>query len=269
MLTDIFVEGNIIYIVFLGLAIIAFHLKKVWLRYPIMLLALAMIGFLQMGCPSPVRSLQFIFASLGNLSAVIAFEVKLLIVLLSAAVYGKIFCGWVCPKGTIQEFLYQRKLRITVPPRLDRMLRKLKYVLLLLVMLLPAIFHYALFTSDTAPFAALFNLGGGTLAVVFLGIILAASLFIYRPFCRYICPTGALLGMVSYLNRVKFSSKGCTLCGMASKTCDIGALRFPGKDQDASFSVDKGECIMCGECRTNCPKGITIHLFSTKKEGTA
>ena len=264
MLEEIFVEGNVIYVVFLAIAIIAFHLKKVWLRYVVMLASLALIGFLQMGCPSPVRAIQNVAADPGQLSAIIPFLAKIGIVLVVAFFYGKIFCGWVCPKGSIQEFLYQRKLKINVPSGLDKWLRKLKYIMLVLIIVLPVFFHYKPFNPDTSPFAALFNLGGGTVAIALLGIILVSSIFIYRPFCRYACPTGALLGIVAYLNRNRFFTENCTCCQLACKNCEIGAFQCPTKDGERQFSVDKSECIMCGECRGNCPKGISFNLF--KKE---
>jgi len=226
-----------------------------------MLASLALIGFLQMGCPSPVNALQNIAANIGHWSTVVTFIVKIALVLLVTAFYGKIFCGWVCPKGSIQEFLYQKKLRVNVPPTLDKWFRKLKYVLLLLVIVLPWGFDYKPFNAGTSPFAALFNLSGGILAIVLLGIILFTSLFVFRPYCRYLCPTGALLGIVSYLNRVKFLSKECTFCQLACKQCEIGALTCPTKQADKCFSVDKGECMMCGECRGNCPKGVSIKLL--------
>ncbi len=259
MFDAIFVEGNIIYLVFLGVAIIAFHFKKVWLRYPIMLLSLAMIGFLQMGCPSPVRALQNVAGNLTQLDTVIPFAAKVAIVVISALFFGKIFCGWVCPKGVIQEFLFQKKLRWQVPLIWDRWLRKLKYVMLVLVIALPLFWHYKPFNSETSPFAALFNLGGGTIALAILAVTLVSSLFIYRPFCRYVCPTGALLGLAAYLSRVKFLTSHCTACQRASTQCEIGAFHCPAKDgTEDCLSVDKGECIMCGECRSNCPQGVAI-----------
>ena len=259
MFEAIFVEGNIIYLVFLGVAIIAFHFKKVWLRYPIMLLSLATIGFLQMGCPSPVRALQTVSENFTQLHTVVTFAAKVAIVLVSALFFGKIFCGWVCPKGVIQEFLFQKKLRWNVAPTWDRWLRKLKYVILLLVIALPLFLHYKPFNSDTSPFAAMFNLGGGTIALGLLTVTLFSSLFIYRPFCRYVCPTGALLGLASYLSRIQFLTSNCTTCQRACKQCEIGALHCPTKgENNECFSVDKGECIMCGECRSNCPQSIAI-----------
>lgn len=265
MLQDIFVEGNILYLIFLAIAIVAFHLKKMWLRYGVMLAALATIGFLQMGCPSPTRAIQIIAADPGKLSTMIPFVAKIGIVLLTAFFYGKIFCGWVCPKGSIQEFLYQKKLRFNVPAKVDTYLRKLKYVMLVLIVVLPLFFHYKPFNPNIAPFAALFNLGGGTIAVGLLGITLTASIFIYRPFCRYICPVGALLAIMSYLNWTKFRVTDCTHCQLACKQCEMGALRCPTKSGEHNFSIDKGECIMCGECRENCPKMLSINLFSREE----
>jgi NosR/NirI family nitrous oxide reductase transcriptional regulator len=172
MLKEIFADGNVIYIIFLGIAMIAFHLKKLWLRYMVMLAALATIGFLQMGCPSPVRAIEMVVENISQPSTVVTFIAKIAIVLLSAIFFGKIFCGWVCPKGSIQEFLYQRKLRINIPAKLDKVLRRLKYVTLVLIIVLPLLFHYKPFNPEISPFAALFNLGGGTIAIVLLATVL-------------------------------------------------------------------------------------------------
>lgn len=262
MFEEIFAPGNLIYALFLIIALIAFLLNQRWLRYPIMLAALALIGFLQMGCPSPIRALQIIFADLANLGDALPFVAKVGVVLLSALTAGKIFCGWVCPKGTIQEFLFRKPLKIALPPRLDRALRMCKYVALAAILLLPLLFGYQPFSGDTSPFAVIFNLDGGVLAIIFLALILLASLFIYRPYCRYVCPTGALLGLASLLNRVTFQPPvGCAGCQRAEKTCDIGALSISRAAEQPTLAVNKSECLMCGECRQHCPQGLTIRLL--------
>ncbi len=147
-----------------------------------------------------------------------------------------------------------------VPPRLDRALRKLKYVMLAAIIGLPLGLHYQPFNSETSPFAALFNLGGGLAALILLGLTLLASLFVYRPFCRYVCPTGALLGLMARLSRLRVFVSNCTGCQLACRKCEIGALTCPTKDAGTQFSIDKSECVMCGECRRHCPQGLRFRL---------
>ena len=109
-------------------------------------------------------------------------------------------------------------------------------------------------------------LEGGIFAIIFLGIIVISSIFIYRPYCRYICPIGALLALIAYVNRIRFvftKESDCIRCTLAEKSCEILAMTCPStKNALEKLHVDIGECIMCGECRYACPKNIIkIKLF--------
>jgi polyferredoxin len=260
MMDAIFTTGAITYAALIAAAIVAYFFRKMWLRYVVLLTSLVLIGFLQMGCPSPIGAIQNLLAGSGELAGKVPFIVKLALVVVPTFFMGKIFCGWVCHKGAVQEFLYQKKLRVKVPKKLDKALRLVKYVVLAALVVSPLVFHYKIFNPDTQAFKAFFNLGGPLSAVVLMGAIAVSSLFIYGPFCRYLCPVGALLGLVSLvsLKKPRLCGEGCIGCGLSQKACQMGSFVCPPKDQfqPRRVRVDTTECIMCGECRNVCPKKV-------------
>jgi len=227
---------NLIYIIFMAAAIIGFFLKKSALRWIVMLGSLAVIGFLQMGCPSPIGAIQNIFMAPLDFAKTLPFWIKLAVVIVPAFFLGPIFCGWVCPKGVIQELLYRKELHLKIPEKLDKWLRMIPYFVLFALISVPVLFELKIFTTAVSPFKVFFNLMGPPFALGFLIMILIGSLFIFRPFCKYVCPVGALLSLVSRVGIFNIKpGEECTDC--------------------------KSRCIACGECRLNCNKSCLEFLL--------
>jgi len=242
---------NWVYFIFMVTALIGLFLKKRFIRWIVMLGSLAVIGFLQMGCPSPIGAVQYILLNPFNFVETLPFWIKLAIVVVPAFFLGPIFCGWVCPKGVIQELLNRKELELKVSEKLDKWLRKIPYIILFTLIAVPLIFHKKIFTSSVSPFKIIFNLMGTPFALGFLIVILIISLFIYRPFCKYICPIGALLNFVSRIGLFRITpGDDCTDCGVCVRKCGMGALTINRKGQKPI--LDKSRCIACGECRENC-----------------
>ncbi len=182
---------------------------------------------------------------------------------LLALAFGRYFCGWLCALGFLQELpgrLGRRlmKRRPSVPPRIDRPLRGLKYLAL------AAILFFTWRLGDLViapydPFAAYAHIpaGWGELADEFLIglVVLAASMalsFFYdRVFCKYLCPLGAFLGLVEKLSlfRITRDRDTCIKCNRCTKACPVD---IPVADLDA---VHSAECISCLECVAVCPTG--------------
>lgn len=242
---------NWVYIIFMGAAILGFFLKKRAVRWIVMLGSLALLGFLQMGCPSPIGAIQNILVTPMEFSKTLPFWIKVAVVLIPAFFLGPVFCGWVCPKGVIQELLYRRELGIQIPDKLDNSLRKIPYVVLAALIAVPVLFHVKVFTGAVSPFKVIFNLMGPPLALAFLIVVLISSLFIYRPFCKYACPVGALLNLASRIGifRIK-PGEDCTGCGICVRQCGMNALKSSQKGEKPI--LDKYRCIACGECRECC-----------------
>lgn len=197
-----------------------------------------------------------------TLAALAAPLLILAVVLLVTALWGRVFCGWLCAFGALGDLLgaLARKLHIPQLPRsakVDRALRWVKYAVLTFVAV--AVWALALpVDASWSPWSAfgmltswnpavmrtaLASVGG----VLLLGIVLA-SLFVERFFCRYLCPLGAVLAPVSKrrLFRVERRTAGCTGCAACTRACPMNVAVHAG---DAAGS---GECIGCLRCTGVC-----------------
>lgn len=224
-------------------------------------------------CPGALGS-----CPIGSLQAVITnrdFNFSYYIVgllVMFGAVLGRFICGWLCPFGLVQDLIYKIpffKKRKTLPG--DKWLKYLKYVILLLfVIILPLLvldivgqgspwFCKYICPSGTlmaglplyALNDAINNAVGGMFAwkVGLLGVLLLLSLWVFRPFCRYLCPLGAIYGLFNPVSLYKYSvdNTKCTRCGACQTACN-----FDIKVYEKPNSMD---CIRCGDCKRACPVG--------------
>lgn len=180
--------------------------------------------------------------------------------LLLAVLFGPVFCGWVCPLGTVQEWfgklgrrLFQRKYNHFVPAKIDRWLRYTRYLVLAWVVYATAN-SFSLWFASVDPYYALFSFWTSEAAVgglVVLGVTLAASLLVERPWCKYACPYGAVLGVFNLFRvfSIRREEGICKLDGACNRACpmniDVSGVRV----------VRDPQCISCLECTTeaSCP----------------
>ncbi len=190
------------------------------------------------------------------------------ILLLYGLILGRTICGFLCPLGLVQDLTYKIRTPKLKKSRFTRVLSYLKYVVLVLfAVALPLIFGLGYQTAVPAfckyicpagvlggavPLlinpsnASLFDMLGGLFTWKFclMIAILVASVFIYRIFCRFLCPLGALYG---FFNRIallgiKLDKNKCTDCGLCVAHCKMDIKK-----------VGDHECINCGECISVCP----------------
>ena len=184
---------------------------------------------------------------------------------LLAILFGPVFCGWVCPLGSVQEFfsslgrkLFKKRFNQIVPQKLDKYLRYTRYLVLAWVIYMTAATGTLIF-SDYDPYFALFNLWSSELAiggVVILGITLALSLVMERPWCKYACPYGAVLGLSNLLRvfKIKRNEPTCIACSACTRRCPMNI-----RVEDKKIIRDH-QCISCLECTSEavCPVADTV-----------
>ena len=216
------------------------------------------------------RKRKFAFYVVGYLAAI-------------GLLVGRFICGWLCLFGLIQELLYKIPTpKITVPEKFDKILRYLKYV-----MLFGFVFGLSFFYRNEVkvgmPWFCKFicpvgTLEGGIPLVLlnkgmraaagalfrwkfFLMIFcVAASVFIYRPFCKYICPLGAFYALFQKVSvlRMRVDGNSCVNCGACSRQCRMGV--------DPMKNPNSAECIRCGECVKICPKNALSWIAAGKSK---
>jgi len=185
-----------------------------------------------------------------------------------ALVFARGFCGNICPFGTLFEFFGKlKKKKLVMPAKIDRPLRYLKYVVLLLITFM-AWQTATLWFSPYDPYAAFAHIWKGTevlneylIGFLILIAVLVLSLFYDRFFCKYLCPAGALYALISKISPLKVKRNPCIDCGKCTKHCPMNI------DVANATVVKSAECIDCGICIDVCPdakKYIGFHLFKKK-----
>lgn len=185
--------------------------------------------------------------------------------LLITAIMGRFFCGFLCAFGTMGDFFWYigTKLKLRRPKigtKADRMLKKVKYVLLIGIILFGWTFGMELLSGTDNPWmvfgmlakpeswtdtTVLFSVGMALLVLIIVG-----SLYIERFFCRYLCPLGAAFAVVSKfrLFRIQKPRAHCGSCRACTKRCSMGIPLYK------SNMVRSAECIDCMNCVEICPR---------------
>ncbi len=186
--------------------------------------------------------------------------------LLTALLFGPVFCGWVCPLGTIQEWVAglgrrifkKRRYNHFIPAKIDRALRYTRYVVLAWVIYM-TVTSGTLFFENVDPYYALFNFWTSEIAVgglLVLGATLLASLVVERPWCKYTCPYGAVLGITNFFRvfSIRRSAATCKLDSACDITCPMNI------NVSSASIVRNHQCISCLECTSeaNCPVAGTV-----------
>ena len=227
----------------------------------------------------PIGAMQ---AVIGSWNFRMAFYVAGFLVFVGALM-GRFVCGWLCPFGLIQDLLHKipfvKKINTF---RGDRLLRKLKYVIFLVFVILLPMFVVDMLGQGAPYFCKLIcpagTLEGGIPLVllnsamratvgwlytwknVLLVMIIVLSIMIYRPFCKYICPLGAVYSVFNPIAvfRYRVDRESCVHCGACAKVCKMQV--------DPVKNPNDPECIRCGNCKKVCPAAAINLGFEKKKQ---
>lgn len=200
----------------------------------------------------------------------------LILTLVISLFFRRSFCGLICPFGALQEFfgIIGKKLfkkRFIIPEKIDKPLRYLKYVVLIITLYF-AFKTSGLWIDPYDPWAAYGHISEGIstlieeylIGFIILIIILIGSLLYDRFFCKYLCPMGAFYGLISKISPTKITRNEdtCINCGLCSKNCPVNIKVSELKE------VTSSECINCQKCILSCPKNNTLEYKIKNKSVT-
>lgn len=190
--------------------------------------SLVYFGFIRKGCVCPVGSIQNVTQAVFDPSFALAIPVAAFFILpiLGALFFGRTYCAGVCPFGALQDLVHVKTLR--VPAWLDRALAVAPWLYLGFAVLSAATgIGYLICRFD--PFVGFFRFAMSLPMAIFSGAVLLSSMVIGRPYCRWLCPYGAILSAASALSRrhAAISPAECVDCRLCETSCPVDAIQLP------------------------------------------
>ncbi len=207
---------------------------------------------------------QLLFLSAAAFSLIQMNFILTGVLLAIALLGGSFYCGWLCPFGLFQEILSWLGKKISpsgkvlkIPLKLEKKLIIFRYALLLVGLIsLLGIYLPNVLTEISSPLQTFSSVLTRNISYIktstwiIFGVVLILSIFIERPFCRYLCPQGALYGLLSLgrILTIKRNKNTCVSCGLCDRSCPM-QIQISEKNQ-----IRNTQCINCFRCISSCKR---------------
>jgi ferredoxin len=209
---------------------VAYAVLKRRKRMPVFVVSILSVlyfGFFRNGCVCSIGSIQNVALFFTDASYAMPLAVFLMFILpiFFTFLFGRVFCAGVCPFGALQELVNVKNFRLS--KAVSAVLSIIPWIYLVFAILYAATqSQFIICRFD--PFIGIFRLGGDIGMIVFGGLLLIASVFTGRPFCRFLCPYGALLSLFARfsIRQVSITST-CINCDLCRHACPVDAIRPP------------------------------------------
>jgi NosR/NirI family transcriptional regulator, nitrous oxide reductase regulator len=245
---------------FLVLAFVSFFRKSDALKVVTLIAAVGYLGFYKSQLISIVNVFGLLGGNLPLFRHNLAWYLLAIVTVVSTVLWGRVYCGRICAFGAFTQLVDRvvpARWQVKIPKAVERRASMIKYAIL------AAAIAYFLATSDPLiyPYIEPFWMFGLHLRtpvlLSMLGLLLVTTIFVRNAYCRFLCPLGAALGILSKLTvfRIKRWSE-CSTCRICEKACEWGAIRGP--------QIIMTECVRCDDCerlyddKAKCPHHLII-----------
>jgi polyferredoxin len=244
---------------FATLALVSFFRKSERLKWITMGASVVYLGFVRSQLITVVNIFALTKWNLPAFRQNLPWYLFAIFTVVTTVLWGRVYCGRICAFGSMTQLLDKivpARLRFEVPRRLEQRASMIKYVLLGGVVLYFLITKDILIYRYVEPFW-MFSRQASTGMWIGLGVLLVATVFVRNLYCRFLCPVGAFLGLLSNLTvfRIKRWSE-CNTCKICEKACEWGAIRGP--------KIIASECVRCDDCerlyedKKKCPHWLIL-----------
>jgi NosR/NirI family nitrous oxide reductase transcriptional regulator len=228
---------------FIVLAMVSFHRKSRPLKLVTFAFAIGYMGFAKSYLISITNVFSVIDWNWPVVKHNLAWYLFFGFTVVSTVLWGRLYCGRVCAYGALTQTLDEiipAKWRFEVPRSIEKRAAWIKFGLLAGVLAYYVGTHDLLVYRFVEPFW-MFGVSGTTAMWIALGALLAATIFVRNVYCRFLCPVGATLGLMSYLTVFRIARwKECDTCKICQKACQWGAIEGP--------KILMTECVRCDDC---------------------
>jgi polyferredoxin len=245
---------------FAALALVGFFRKSEAIKVVTLIACVAYMGIYKSQLISIVNVFGLLVWNLPILRYNIAWYCFAIFTVATTILWGRLYCGRICAFGAMTQLMDKivpQRLRVNIPRALERRAGYIKYGIL------AAVIAYYLMTRDHLIFRYvepfwMFTGQANPIMWTLLAILLTGTLFVRNMYCRFLCPVGAFLGVLSNLTVFKIKRwSECSTCRICEKTCEWGAIRGP--------QIIKSECVRCDDCERlylneqKCPHWIIFY----------
>ena len=230
----------------LALAGISFASKNSTLRWTTLAFTLVYLGWIDGGFLSVSHITNFVKQGPTMFLTDLPTLIIVVFTMATTLFWGRVFCSSLCPFGALQDFisrLLPRHFQKEPPRVIHNAAIYIKYGVLGLLLLMAVVWADLSLFQYFEPFGTIFYFSRSVWLWIILFGFLAGSIFISRFYCRYACPLGAALGVVSMISPFRIKrARQCLYCKVCEHSCPTGAIRGP--------KIDFKECVRCDDCES-------------------
>lgn len=230
-------------VAFLTVAMVSFFRKSVALKYLTLVLCVAYMGFTK----SQLLSIVNVFGVLDWNWPIFKYNLPFYLLfgftVTTTVLWGRVYCGRICAFGAFTQLMDKivpPNWKVDVPASIEKRAAPIKFGILALVV------AYFLATHDISVYRYvepfwMFGLSEKAVMWAGLAVLLVATVFVRNLYCRFLCPLGATLGLISFLTVFKIKRwSECKTCRICEKACEYGAIQGP--------KILVTECVRCDDC---------------------